>query len=533
MKSGNLFLRQDVQAEPLVGRWFAWTNLISPGTAAFTVVERQLRAMESFVKSPDLHAASLRNPLLRSGPFIDLSADLVPEVATLVTQTRERCAAQMAFTQAVRDLGALLREQGKGGSLEALYREVPEILRGRVELYYDRHHRPDFRFFEALLYSSPLYDDGQQMLSLKITRQEEKRPFVFSTPRLPDARALDIPISFASPALDTLFSARTKATSLECLCDAFGGVLDERQVGQLMSLLTEQPPPPRPSYQGNRPRIRYFGHACLLIEAGGISILVDPLVSYGGEEGPARFSFQDLPERIDFVLITHAHHDHVVLETLLQLRHCIGRVIVPRNTGGSLQDPSLALMLAALGFKDVLSLSELESVRLGPDGELTALPFIGEHHDLLVQSKTTYHLRLGTATMLIAADSCNLSPELYRNIRALTGPVDTLFLGMECEGAPLSWVYGALFDHRTTRENDQARRGRGSNAAEGLDMVSCFDPSRVYVYAMGAEPWVGHILDLEYQDGDLAMVESDRFVTACIAQGREAERLYLQREICL
>jgi Beta-lactamase superfamily domain len=256
-------------------------------------------------------------------------------------------------------------------------------------------------------------------------------------------------------------------------------------------------------------------------------------VSYGHADARDRFTYADLPEHIDYILITHAHHDHVVLETLLQLRHCVGQVIVPRSANGALQDPSLALLLRAIGFRDVVSLGEMESLPLGPSEVLTALPFLGEHHDLLVESKLTYHLRLGRSTVLVAADSCNLSPDLHRNIRAMVGPVDMLFLGMECEGAPLSWVYGSLFDQKTTRENDQARRGRGSNAAEGLDMVRCFDPSQVFVYAMGAEPWLNHVLDLDYHEGDLAIRESNRFVESCAAQGRAAERLFLQREIHL
>jgi L-ascorbate metabolism protein UlaG (beta-lactamase superfamily) len=37
--------------------------------------------------------------------------------------------------------------------------------------------------------------------------------------------------------------------------------------------------------------------------------------------------FADLPEKIEYVLITHAHHDHMMFATLLQLRHQIRNII--------------------------------------------------------------------------------------------------------------------------------------------------------------------------------------------------------------
>ena len=533
MGGGSFYLRPDVQAEPLVGRWFAWVHLIPPATAAFNIVERQLRAMESFVRSPDLHAASVRNPLLRSGPFIDLPAARAAEIEALIAATRRRCGRQAAFVGAMRALGETLRTSGTGGSLETLYDAVPEALQGYVEFYYDRHHRPDFRLYEALLYASPLYDPGLQSVALRRNGGDRGRAFIFSTPRLPEPDTVELRLDFSAPALDALFAARSRPASIPALRDALGPALEDGQDEAFEALFTETPPPPCTRYAGKSPRLRYFGHACLLIETCRTSILIDPLVSYGHATAPQRYTYADLPERIDYALVTHGHHDHFVLETLVQLRHRIGRVVVPRNANGALQDPSLALQLKALGFRDVVSLGEMETLSLGPDEDLTALPFVGEHHDLMVDSKLTYHLRFGRSTLLVAADSCNLSPALYRHVRALVGRVDVLFLGMECDGAPLSWVYGPLLDRKTSRENDQARRGRGSNAAEGMDMVACFDPSRIFVYAMGAEPWLNHILDLDYQIGDLPIRESNRLIEACTAQGRWAERLFLHREIQL
>ena len=44
--------------------------------------------------------------------------------------------------------------------------------------------------------------------------------------------------------------------------------------------------------------------------------------------------YDDLPDVIDYVLITHNHQDHLLFETMLQIRSRIKHVVVPRNGGG-------------------------------------------------------------------------------------------------------------------------------------------------------------------------------------------------------
>lgn len=53
------------------------------------------------------------------------------------------------------------------------------------------------------------------------------------------------------------------------------------------------------------------------IESPGVSILVDPVVSYPHPSGPPRLSHADLPEVIDYVVLTHNHQDHFLVETML------------------------------------------------------------------------------------------------------------------------------------------------------------------------------------------------------------------------
>ncbi|MFM7854940.1 MAG: MBL fold metallo-hydrolase, partial [Flammeovirgaceae bacterium] len=74
----------NVVMEPLVDRWYAWSHLISPATAALNIVGRHLRIMNSYVQAPQVHAAAVKNPKMRGGPFIDLGGKHVEEIRNLV-----------------------------------------------------------------------------------------------------------------------------------------------------------------------------------------------------------------------------------------------------------------------------------------------------------------------------------------------------------------------------------------------------------------------------------------------------------------
>jgi L-ascorbate metabolism protein UlaG (beta-lactamase superfamily) len=533
------FLRGDVEVEPLIDRWYAWVHLVSPATAAFVTVERHLRMMESYLRSPAMHAAAAANPATRSGPFLDLGGTRVAEVEALLDATRTKAKRQQDFVSAFAELDTLL-ESMTGNALEPLYHAVPAALRGLVELEYDRHNRARGRLYERLLYADALADPSGQCLRLVRSDRDGDRPFAFSTPRLPVAQdadtagggawegAVELDVPFATPALDTLFRARSEPVDPDALAEELG--LDASTRPRFRELFTTTPPRTPGDREGSptghgRVRVTYLGHACVLFEDDDVSILVDPVIPYDHESDVPRLSFADLPDRIDYVLITHAHHDHVLPETLLQIRHKVGTVIVPGNDGGGLMDPSLRLVVEHLGFPDVREVRELDVVNL-PNGAITAIPFVGEHHDLAIRSKSTYHIRLGGRTVLVGADTANVNPAVYDRVHDLVGDIDVLFLGMECEGAPASWVYGPYFAHPLDRDHDQSRRGRASTCQEALDVVERFSSSEVYVYAMGEEPWLYPLLGIPYTDESLAIREAKRLVETCHTRGRHAERLY-------
>ena len=243
-----------------------------------------------------------------------------------------------------------------------------------------------------------------------------------------------------------------------------------------------------------------------------------------------RYTYDDLPPVIDYVLLTHAHADHFLLETLLQLRHRIKHIVIPRNGNGTLEDPSMKLILQNLGFANLIELEEMESIAIA-GGRLTSIPFLGEHADLHIKSKMAHLVQLAGKTILCAADSANLDNELYRHVHDIVGDIDLLFLGMECDGAPLSWVYGQLLTKPLDRRNDQSRRLSGSDYERAWAIVKQLNCKNVYVYAMGQEPWLGFITSILYTNESKPIVESNRLIETCLASGIPAERLYVRKDI--
>jgi len=523
----DVYLRQNAMVEPLFNQWYAWPYLVSPVTAPMYVGNLHLRLMESFIANPQIHIAALKNPEMAGGPFLSFDESKVGSVAQLVEKTRRQSAPLLQFADAVRELTGILTSRADGASLLPFYPDVPEVLRGYVELVYDVNHHPSIRFLEPLLYRSLAYDEAAQSLDFSVVEGDD-RPFVFSTPRLEEGHRLRLPLPYRAEGLDRVFRMRERPQPLGFAKEALGisGAVDARFEG----LFTDRAPRPSSVHAGPGVRLRYFGHACVLIETRDTTILTDPIVAYDHGHGAERFSFADLPDRIDYVLITHAHQDHCMLETLLQLRHKIRHIVVPRNNGGGLADPSLKLVLKNAGFASVTEIDELGAIETA-DGAITSLPFFGEHGDLNIRSKTTYLVRLLGKSFLFCADSNAFEPRLYDHLADIVGDLDVAFVGMECDGAPMSWLYGPVVTASLARRMDQSRRLDASNRERGMELVKRLRPRAVYVYAMGSEPWLTYLTSIHYSESSRPIVESRALVRECQAMGICAESLFGKKEL--
>ncbi|WP_426094746.1 MBL fold metallo-hydrolase [Flavobacterium sp. DSR2-3-3] len=530
LNKNEYYLKLNVAIESLVDKWYAWSHVISPATAAMNIKDRHLKIMESYIKNPNVHAAAVENPKMLGGPFIDYKGKRVDEIKFLYEETLAKRADLLELREAIIELNGILKREAKGYSLNELYAKVPHVLKGFVELYYDLNNNANFRFFEYLLYKSKYYDETAQSISLQLVEADDSRSFVLSTPRLNDDNLIHLDIPFRSSVIDELFKMKETPNDYDTIKNLLG--ISTEQEGLFQQFFTKEAPPKFKKYDGTGVRTRYFGHACVLVETNEISILVDPVISYDGYEKEVnRYTISDLPEQIDYVLITHNHQDHILLETLLQLRHRIKHIIVPSNGKGNLQDPSIKMMFNAIGFNNVIQLDEMENIEM--EGcAITGLPFLGEHSDIDIRSKLCYHIALhNDLKILFTADSCNIESKIYQRVHDVIGDVDVLFLGMECEGAPLSWLYGPLMPEKLDRDKDLSRRLAGCDSDQGLSLVDIFNPRNVFVYAMGLEPWLVFISSIKYTDESRPIIESNILVNECIKRGIDAERLFGEKTI--
>jgi hypothetical protein len=95
----------------------------------------------------------------------------------------------------------------------------------------------------------------------------------------------------------------------------------------------------------------------------------------------------------------------------------------------------------------------------------------------------------------------------------------------------MSWLHGPLFTRPLVRKNDQSRRLDGSDCAKAMKLVDLFHPQQVYIYAMGQEKWLAHVMNVVYTPESHPIMESDKLCGLCRERGIVAERAYMMKEI--
>ena len=137
-----------------------------------------------------------------------------------------------------------------------------------------------------------------------------------------------------------------------------------------------RPPAPREL------RVTLVGHATFLIQTAGLTILTDPIWSERASPfafaGPRRHNppgirFDDLP-RIDAVLISHNHYDHLDLPTIGRLwQRDRPRIVAPLGNDAVIRAADPAIAVTAVDWGDSVALGR----EGGPAATVTAEPV---HH---------------------------------------------------------------------------------------------------------------------------------------------------------
>jgi len=89
----------------------------------------------------------------------------------------------------------------------------------------------------------------------------------------------------------------------------------------------------------------WFGHSSFLLRLAGKNILVDPVFHKAAPfafisrpfPGTDVFKPSDMPERIDYLLISHDHWDHLDYKTVTELLPRVDKVVVPLGVGENLE----------------------------------------------------------------------------------------------------------------------------------------------------------------------------------------------------
>ena len=154
------------------------------------------------------------------------------------------------------------------------------------------------------------------------------------------------------------------------------------------------------------PRITNIGHATLLIEIGGVRVLTDPnfdprLAGILRRVAPPGIALSALP-RLDAVLISHAHPDHLSLASLRALPGDVPVFAPPR---------------VALRLRRAVGIAPGETV---PAGGLTIRAAAARHR--VIGGASMYRLDASEASIFFAGDT-----GLTSQTHAL-GPVDVALL---------------------------------------------------------------------------------------------------------
>ncbi|MEH2473211.1 L-ascorbate metabolism protein UlaG (beta-lactamase superfamily) [Nitrobacteraceae bacterium AZCC 2161] len=185
-------------------------------------------------------------------------------------------------------------------------------------------------------------------------------------------------------------------------------------------------PPPR--VDGDKVRLSFVGHVSWLIQTAGQNILIDPVWSDRASPlkfaGPRRvndpgIAFEALP-RIDTVLVSHGHYDHLDVATLSRLAGKFSpRVITPLGNDKTMRKADRTIRAEAFDWHDRADLGGGLAVTLVPTRHWTARGLFDRNEALWA----SFVLETPAGKIYVVCDSGYGSGAHFRRVRDAHGPL--------------------------------------------------------------------------------------------------------------
>ena len=180
-------------------------------------------------------------------------------------------------------------------------------------------------------------------------------------------------------------------------------------------------------------RLSFVGHASWLVQTGGLNILVDPVWSERASPvsfaGPKRVNdpgipFEKLP-KIDAVLVSHGHYDHLDIRTLSRLTKAFApRVVTPLGNDLTMISSDAAIKAKGFDWHDRIELGAGVAVTLVPTRHWTARGLFDRNRCLWA----SFVLETPAGKIYIVCDSGYGTGAHFRNVRERHGTLRAAIL---------------------------------------------------------------------------------------------------------
>jgi L-ascorbate metabolism protein UlaG (beta-lactamase superfamily) len=157
-------------------------------------------------------------------------------------------------------------------------------------------------------------------------------------------------------------------------------------------------------FDGRLARITWIGHSTVLIELDGVRLLTDPLLRSHVLHLRRVTARAAAPDDVDAILISHAHYDHLDVNSLTQIR--TDRLLMPKGTAKRVRG----------WVDDIVEVGVGDEVQVGP---VTVTATAAEHGT----ERAVGYLISGSVRLYFAGDT-----DIFEGMRELAPGLDVALL---------------------------------------------------------------------------------------------------------